>query len=210
MSSTAGTEYIAENLQTVSFIEAVCRRPKMYTLDGTLAEVFCFLNGFYSSIANHNPPACETASHNWDGFLEWASARLAGCPTSNWADVAAALRRSYPEESVVLMLDHSERRVSEPPSQRRPHRAAVAGKRTPRSPTILQSKRSSCADDNNCFGRCRRPARSDRRGRDCECLESQPNPVVAVAAAGRVRRDQAAGRVRAVSGTGAARADPTW
>jgi hypothetical protein len=43
--------YLAQDSGDVtSFVEAICLRPKMYTLAGTLEEIFCFINGFYSGL----------------------------------------------------------------------------------------------------------------------------------------------------------------
>ena len=45
-------------------IEAVFRRPEMYTVSGTYGEVFAFLEGYYSGLAKD--------SRNWEHVEIWS------------------------------------------------------------------------------------------------------------------------------------------
>src|ERR1051326_2819062 len=70
----------------ITFTEAVLRRPTMYTLTGSFAEVACFLEGYYSGLAKANydaPPVVE-----WSAFLRWLAKRLG-------VDSALALKRIH-------------------------------------------------------------------------------------------------------------------
>ena len=57
----------------ISFVEAVCFRPRMYTLNGTFEEVLCFLHGFYTGMITHNTDqkANVFAKREWFNFLQW-------------------------------------------------------------------------------------------------------------------------------------------
>jgi hypothetical protein len=58
----------------ITFTEAVLRRPSMYTVNGTFAEVACFLEGYYSGTAKANydvPPVVE-----WSAFRRWLADRF--------------------------------------------------------------------------------------------------------------------------------------
>jgi hypothetical protein len=60
--------------RAITFTEAVLRRPAMYTLNGSFAEVACFLEGYYSGMAKASfdvPPVVE-----WSAFLRWLAKML--------------------------------------------------------------------------------------------------------------------------------------
>lgn len=60
------------NPRDVSFIEAVFRRPKMYTIDGSFEELIAFLEGYYSGMAkNQNAMPLNV----WGEFQTWLSTR---------------------------------------------------------------------------------------------------------------------------------------
>ena len=69
-----------------SFVEAVCYRPRMYTANGTLEEVCCFLNGFYSGMTAHtrNQQLIAHANRDWYRFLEFVNSPRQGEPNSDW------------------------------------------------------------------------------------------------------------------------------
>lgn len=56
----------------VSFIEAVFRRPKMYTIDGSFEEMVAFLEGYFSGLAKSQSPLRLNA---WGEFQVWLSAK---------------------------------------------------------------------------------------------------------------------------------------
>lgn len=96
--------YTAADIHIVSFVEAVCRRPRMYTLNGSLAEVICFLTGFYSGMVTHRryAPALRRVEREWHGFITWVVARLKLRATHDWADVAAALHQRGLDDAAAL------------------------------------------------------------------------------------------------------------
>src|SRR5687768_1987574 len=59
----------------MSFVEAVCFRPKMYTINGTFEEVVCFLHGFFTGMVAHNANQKVSAftEREWFNFLQWHS-----------------------------------------------------------------------------------------------------------------------------------------
>ena len=63
-----------EQIRAAMFTEAVLRRPAMYTMNGTFAEVVAFLNGYYSGAARGHldwPPVIE-----WTDLERWLANRL--------------------------------------------------------------------------------------------------------------------------------------
>ena len=90
-----------EELHVVTLVEAILRRPRMYTPNGSLAEVFCYVNGFYNGMATHfeDKRALEHVSQVWHGFLKWAARHLENCASDNWLDVYSALHRDYPDDT---------------------------------------------------------------------------------------------------------------
>ena len=64
---------MTSDVRQLSFVEAVCKRPKMYTLTGTIEEVITFLHGFYSGLCTHSVDQRTTqkADKEWFLFLEW-------------------------------------------------------------------------------------------------------------------------------------------
>jgi hypothetical protein len=82
-----------------SLIEAVCVRPRMYTIGGTLEEAGAFLQGFYSGMAAHNQnPAALKEAGRWSDFCTWAAERVEGATPGGWYQLFQALRRAYPED----------------------------------------------------------------------------------------------------------------
>ena len=64
----------------LSFVEAVCRRPTMYTPTGSFLEVVSFLHGFYCGMGSHNldPDLHAYANDEWSLFVDWLGVRLRG------------------------------------------------------------------------------------------------------------------------------------
>lgn len=60
--------------EAVTFPEAVCLRPTMYTLGGTFEEVIAFLEGYHSGVATGNLYA--PAVLWWQSFREWLALQL--------------------------------------------------------------------------------------------------------------------------------------
>ena len=58
-------------IKTVTFTETVLLRPKMYTITGTLGEIVCFLNGYYSGIARSH--SCAPDVQEWQQFRRFLS-----------------------------------------------------------------------------------------------------------------------------------------
>jgi hypothetical protein len=91
-------------LPEVAFIEAVCRRPRMYTATGTLEEVFCFLNGFYSGMIAHtgDQRAVAWAERDWFAFLEFANPANAASPNRDWLPLYQSLRQAHVEDAAAF------------------------------------------------------------------------------------------------------------
>ena len=58
----------------VGFIEAVIRRPYIYTIKGTFEEAVVFINGMVSGIAKSSPGAPLVLE--WNEFRQWLSSYL--------------------------------------------------------------------------------------------------------------------------------------
>ncbi|MES2463767.1 MAG: hypothetical protein V4671_24625 [Armatimonadota bacterium] len=87
-----------------SFVEAVCVRPVMYTMDGTWAEVGAFLEGFYSGMGGHSSTkAGREGVERWMDFCHWALLRLTGRGHSEPYQLFQTLREKYPEEAVAFV-----------------------------------------------------------------------------------------------------------
>ncbi len=65
---------------TYDLIEAVLRRPKMYTILGSYPEVVSFLEGYYSGFAKHSLEAQHVLT--WSLFRRWLAIKL-GNPKSS-------------------------------------------------------------------------------------------------------------------------------
>ena len=66
----------------ITLTEAVIRRPGMYTVNGSFAEVLCFLEGYYSGVAKGNysaPPVVE-----WSDFRHWLAQRFGVTSTESF------------------------------------------------------------------------------------------------------------------------------
>jgi hypothetical protein len=87
---------------TITFIDAVFLRPKMYTLGGTLEEVGAFVEGFYRALKCHNPRdrAQEEAQH-WFDFCAWACQRL-DIDLCDWRALFRLLRQRYGTDDVAI------------------------------------------------------------------------------------------------------------
>jgi hypothetical protein len=82
--------------QVRSLVEAVCVRPRMYTLGGTFEEIACFLQGFHSGSASHTPSPPPEAEA-WFEFCDWLHGRLLGGPGPWWAALST-LRRAHQDD----------------------------------------------------------------------------------------------------------------
>lgn len=90
--------------QVRSFVEAVCLRPLMYTIGGTIEEIGAFLEGFYSGMASHNRDASATSEAQlWYDFCEWATKTLEATESGNWYILFKGLRRAHDNDSEALV-----------------------------------------------------------------------------------------------------------
>ncbi len=55
----------------MTFPEAVLRRPRMYTMDGTYEEAVAFLDGYYTGLTRSGP--VPPYALEWSGFRQWLS-----------------------------------------------------------------------------------------------------------------------------------------
>jgi len=95
----------AAELQTIRLIQAVCRRPARYTVNGTLAEALSFLAGCYCGLAAARSVDVGRDAHAaWDDFLGWVSAQLPDCPSSRIYDIGRALRAGADDDTAALQL----------------------------------------------------------------------------------------------------------
>ncbi len=91
-----------DEVKHLSFVAAVCRRPTMYTLGGTFAEVVSFLEGFFSGEARAE--ARSTAAHNaWSNLTDRLRRDYGdGIDPGGWQEGFGALRRQSPDETTAL------------------------------------------------------------------------------------------------------------
>jgi hypothetical protein len=93
--------YTTDSIQILHFVTGICKRPQMYTINGTLEEVGAFLEGFYSGMCAHSRDkiAIEAVRFYWFDFCDWATNYLFG-QEKNWVDLFQALKQLSPDESV--------------------------------------------------------------------------------------------------------------
>ncbi len=86
------------------FVASVLVRPAMYTITGSLAEVFCFLHGFFDGQTRHarDQRVLEQAYRQWFGFLVWLQPRLGQLPSDGWHEIYSALHQQYPSDDEAL------------------------------------------------------------------------------------------------------------
>ncbi len=87
------------------FVASVLVRPAMYTITGSLAEVFCFLHGFFDGQTQHarDRRVMEQAHRQWYGFLTWLQPRLGQLPSDGWHEIYSALHQQYPSDEEALV-----------------------------------------------------------------------------------------------------------
>ena len=73
-------------------VETLCRYPRMYTMNGSFAEVVAFLEGY--TIAD-----AKDSRRDWHGFSRWLTAKM-GYPDNVVAPVY--LRRTYRDDAEAL------------------------------------------------------------------------------------------------------------
>ena len=73
------------------YIDLVCNYPRMYTLNGTIFEASCWLNGFVAGLENVNPSLTVV----WHDFIEWLPSRLGYPQNRSWEIYILQL---YPDE----------------------------------------------------------------------------------------------------------------
>ncbi len=85
-------------------VASVLVRPQMYTVTGSLAEVFCFLHGFFDGQTHHarDRRAMEQAQRQWYGFLSWVQPRLRQPTSDGWHEIYSALHQQYPSDADAL------------------------------------------------------------------------------------------------------------
>jgi len=96
------TDVVPEYSGQISFVESVCLRPRMYTLDGTFAEVVCFLEGYHSGHLIPGKPDRSPGEH-WSSFCNWLRPKFAGdTAVGGWQATFVALRRGCPDDGAAL------------------------------------------------------------------------------------------------------------
>ena len=67
------SKIMADNSETISVVETILLRPKMYTLSGTFGEVVAFLEGYYSGMTQSSANAASAP--DWEAFRAWLAER---------------------------------------------------------------------------------------------------------------------------------------
>jgi len=71
----------------------ICKRPKMYTMNGTFAEVIAFIDGYTSA------DSVKKSRMEWHGFSSWLAKRL---EYSDAIVAAEYLRERYPSDDEAI------------------------------------------------------------------------------------------------------------
>ncbi len=87
----------------------------MYTVHGTLAEVFAFLEGYYSGICKAGNDGRESSRRYWTAFLEYLVATKNVACESNWHEIVIHLEGNggTPEEVMSVVLTWYEQYLCE-------------------------------------------------------------------------------------------------
>ena len=86
-----------------SYAGTVLHRPHLHTLNSTLEEVFCYLDGRYDQMAHHNGPGTERATREYWGFQAWIENLLAQAKTGlGGRYLIASLRERYADDTDAL------------------------------------------------------------------------------------------------------------
>ena len=80
---------------------AILKRPDLYTLNGTLEEVLCYLDGYYDCMTHHEAAGSTRAQREYWDFLTWLKGQLPG-PLESHHDLVRAVRTRHPEDSAAL------------------------------------------------------------------------------------------------------------
>jgi hypothetical protein len=95
---------MTEDLLTreISWIEAVLRRPRMYTISGTVLEVYAFIDGYISGLARSN--YADPRVDEWNEFCTWLSQAT---ETSRPHAILRILAEAGGDEAAfVRLIDH--------------------------------------------------------------------------------------------------------
>jgi hypothetical protein len=93
--------YSSNSIQVLHFVMGVCKRPQMYTINGTLEEVGALFWGFYSGICWHSrdKTALEDTNYFWFDFLDYAADHLS-VQGKTWTHVFQVLKKLSSNEAV--------------------------------------------------------------------------------------------------------------
>lgn len=81
--------------EILSLVEAICRRPAMYTLNGTFGEAACFLEGFYTAESRGN----VASAVEWGDFQKWLKKQLHHADNVTWF---AAVWNAYADDAAAI------------------------------------------------------------------------------------------------------------
>ena len=102
-------DYQADDLRIITWVEAVFRHPKMYTLTGTLEETFCVLFGYYwglerglASHPNREAGPIKAVQDEWTHFFDWLCERFPEVEAKQWMDIIDALRSKVLDDKELL------------------------------------------------------------------------------------------------------------
>lgn len=87
-------EYGADSIRHTTWFESLCQRPRMWTLNGTPAEIAAFLDGYYYGVQRGQ--RIELAQ--WQSFRRWLSERLPLGEPAGWYET---WRRAFPDDSTA-------------------------------------------------------------------------------------------------------------
>ena len=86
-----------------SYAGTVLHRPQLYTLNSTLEEVFCYLDGRYDQMAHHDELGMKRATREYQGFQSWIENLLARKKTGPGGRyLIAPLRERHTDDAAAL------------------------------------------------------------------------------------------------------------
>ena len=100
-------EFGADSIEAITITEAVVRRPKMWTVGGTLEEVIAFLEGYTVAISHlEKVPKKKPLPKDALSWLEKKSEIQVIRPS--YSEVLEALRKKYSNDENILkeLSDH--------------------------------------------------------------------------------------------------------
>jgi hypothetical protein len=86
-----------KNIEFADIVEALCKRPAMYTMNGTFAEIVAHLDGYAKGAEVKD----GFSHYSWTPFLQWLAVKF-DYSKKTWPLPWQLFLDSYPDEETAL------------------------------------------------------------------------------------------------------------